>query len=257
MSELSSSRFGKLLGFLTMPLIKGALIPFDDADFPVDIQVYSKPDCAHIFKQRIYRLHDRPPIQFTSYMRESEKGEVLEYVGMGLGMRLVLRVEGGDLYFTSDGYFWDVFGVRIPIPGLFTPGKTFLCHRNDNAAQFNIQIEIRHALFGTTFRQVGVFWEAPSPEVLLKDPVVPALRRAQDEPGRCPGRYPIFVTGCVAMKIGPSHYIGLAFSRRSACAANSPPHPRNKSGETRKAVNSGAPRVKPQQGRGAPGEIAV
>ena len=194
MSELSCSRFGKLLGFLTMPLINGALIPFDDADFPVDIQVYSKPNCAHIFKQRIYRLHDRPPIQFTSYMRESEKGEVLEYVGMGLGMRLVLRVEGGDLYFTSDGYFWDVFGVRIPIPGIFTPGKTFLCHRNDNAAQFNIQIEIRHALFGTTFRQVGVFWEAPSREVLLKDPVVPALRRAQDEPGRCPGRYPIFIT---------------------------------------------------------------
>ena len=159
MSELACSRFGKLLGYLTMPLISGALIPFDDTHFPVDIQVYSKPNCPCIFKQRIYRLNNRAPIQFTSYMRESEKGEVLEYVGMGLGMRLVLRVEGGDLHFTSDGYFWEIFGARLPIPGVFTPGKTFLCHRNDNAAQFNIRIEIRHWLFGTTFQQVGVFHE--------------------------------------------------------------------------------------------------
>lgn len=159
LSELKCSAIGKLLGFLTMPMIKGALIPYSDADFPVDIQVYSKPDCPAIFKQRIYRLHGRKPIQFTSYMRESEKGEVLEYVGMGLGMKLVLKVDSGNLYFTSDGYFWELFGFRIPLPGFLTPGKTFLCHRNDNAEQFNIRIEIKHCLFGTTFTQVGVFRE--------------------------------------------------------------------------------------------------
>lgn len=97
LSELKCSLLGKLLGYITMPMIKGALIPFNDSNFPVDIQVYSKPNCPFIFKQRIYRLHDRKPIQFTSYMRESEKGEVLEYVGMGLGMKLVLHVQDGDL----------------------------------------------------------------------------------------------------------------------------------------------------------------
>lgn len=44
-------------------------------------------------------------------------------------------------------------------PGLFTPGKTFLCHRNNNANQFDIRIEICHPLFGTTFTQAGVFRE--------------------------------------------------------------------------------------------------
>ena len=92
-------------------------------------------------------------------MRESEKGEVLEYVGMGLGMKLVLRVQDKNLHFTSDGYFWDIFGYRIPLPGIFTPGKTFLCHQNDNPSQFNIRIEIKHCLFGTTFTQVGIFHE--------------------------------------------------------------------------------------------------
>jgi hypothetical protein len=159
LGELSCSRFGKVLGYLTRPIIDGALIAFDDANLPVDIRVYSKPDCPSIFNERIYRLHGRAPIQFTSFMRESEHGEVLEYVGMGLGMRLVLRVDNGDLFFTSDGYFWEMFGVRIPIPGVLTPGKTFLSHRNDNSAQFNICIEIWHCLFGTTIRQMGVFRE--------------------------------------------------------------------------------------------------
>ena len=157
--ELTCSRVGKVLGLLSMPLIQGALIPYSDADFPVDIEVYSRPGSAAIFKQRIYRLHGRKPIQFTSFMLESARGEVLEYVGMGLGMKLVLAVRDGNLHFESDGYFWQLFGVRLPIPGWFTPGKTYLCHRNNDQDQFDIRIDIRHPLFGTTFTQAGVFRE--------------------------------------------------------------------------------------------------
>lgn len=161
LTELTCSRVGRVLGYLTMPLIQGALMPYNDANFPVDIQVYSKENCASIFKQRIYRLNGRKPVQFTSHMLESAKGEVLEYVGMGmgLGMKLLLDVRDGNLHFESDGYFLQLFGVRIALPGLLTPGKTFLCHRNNSANQFDIRIEIRHALFGTTFTQAGVFRE--------------------------------------------------------------------------------------------------
>ncbi len=159
LSELTCSRLGRVLGYLSMPIIKGALMPYTDADFPVDIEVYSKPNCASIFKQRIYRLNRRRPVMFTSFMAESEKGEVLEYVGMGLGMKLLLSIREGNLHFESDGYFWDVLGIRIPLPGLITPGKTYLCHRNNSANQFDIRIEIRHPLFGTTFTQAGVFRE--------------------------------------------------------------------------------------------------
>jgi len=159
LSELKCSFVGKLLGYLTLPFTKGALLPFNDADFPVDIRVYSKPGCPYIFKQRCYRLNFRKPVQFTSYMRESEKGEVLEYVGMGLGMKLELSVVKGNLHFTSAGYFWDVFGFRLPLPGILTPGRTFLSHQNDRPFQFNIRIEIIHCLFGTTFVQAGTFHE--------------------------------------------------------------------------------------------------
>jgi len=131
LSELHASRFGKLLGFISKPFIHGALIPYSDSDFPVDIQVYGKPGSQNIYKQRIYMLNGRKPIKFTSYMAESERGEVLEYVGLGLGMKLKLHVADGNLHFTSDGYFWDLLGWRIPLPGVLTPGKTFLRHCNE------------------------------------------------------------------------------------------------------------------------------
>lgn len=159
LSELRASRIGKLIGFISKPFIQGALIPYDDSGFPVDIQVYGKPGSAHIYKQRIYMLNGRKPIRFTSYMAESESGEVLEYVGLGLGMKLKLHVADGNLHFTSDGYFWDMLGWRIPLPGVLTPGKTYLRHCNEAPNRFNIRIEIRHLLFGTTFVQAGVFQE--------------------------------------------------------------------------------------------------
>ena len=159
MSELTCSRFGQLMGYVTRPFVKGALIPHQDSDFPVDIQVYSLANCPSIFKQRIYHLHGRRPIQFTSFMQESDRGEVLEYVGMGLGMKLALHVEDGNLHFNSEGYFWQILGWRIHLPGILTPGKIFLCHRNESPTEFSIRIEIRHCLFGTTFTQAGVFYE--------------------------------------------------------------------------------------------------
>lgn len=159
LTQLHCSRLGRVLGHLSRPFLKGALIPYTDHDVPVEIEVYAKPACASIFKQRTYRLNGRKAILFTSFMTEGPRGEVFEYVGMGLGMQLQLSVRDGNLHFESDGYFWQLFGVRLPLPALLTPGKTFLCHRNNSANQFDIRIEIRHPWFDTTFTQAGVFHE--------------------------------------------------------------------------------------------------
>ena len=159
LDTLYCSWFGRLLAHATMPMLGGALIPYCGTDVPVDIEVYSQAGDSAIYKQRIYRLQGRPPIRFTSFMRQSARGEVLEYVGRGLGMRLLLSVDQGNLHFQSDGYFWQILGRRVPIPALLTPGKTFLWHNNLDADRFGIRIEIRHRLAGTTFVQVGVFQE--------------------------------------------------------------------------------------------------
>ncbi len=90
LSALWCSRFGHVLGLLSRPFIHGALIPHRAQRVPVDIDVYGKPHDPAIYKQRIYRVPGHSPIQFTSFMREGPRGEVLEYVGLGLGMALVL-----------------------------------------------------------------------------------------------------------------------------------------------------------------------
>lgn len=59
----------------------------------------------------------------------------------------------------SGGRFRHIAGVPIPVPSWLTPGKTYPCHRNDHSAPFDIRIAIRHALFGTTCTQAGVFRE--------------------------------------------------------------------------------------------------
>lgn len=159
LDELYCSRWGMVLGHLTKPFIKGALIPYSQNGVPVDIRVYSIEDDPNIYKERNYKLVNRKSVLFTSHMTRSLKGEVLEYVGMGLGMKLIVSAVGGDLHFQSDGYFWDVGLFRVPIPDLFTPGKTFLKHVNRAPDSFSIRIEILHSIFGRTFLQTGTFSE--------------------------------------------------------------------------------------------------
>lgn len=157
LEELSCSFWGKILGYITKPFIQGALIPNTAYDCPVDIKVYTKPNCPHIFKERIYKIPGRQPIKFTSYMKESEKGEVLEYVGAGLGMKLIVFEKDAQLHFKSDGYFLDIGICRIPLPDLISPGDTYLTHINEGENQFRIRIDITHKIFGKMFMQTGVF----------------------------------------------------------------------------------------------------
>jgi len=154
---LSSSFFGKILATITKPLIKAALIPYSCIDCPVDITVYSKENCPFIFKQRIYAIPGKKPIKFTSYMKESTNGDVLEYVGSGLCMKLTVFEKEGNLHFKSDGYYLDLGFMLLAIPAIFTPGKTYLTHINEGPNQFRIRIDINHFLFGKLFVQAGVF----------------------------------------------------------------------------------------------------
>lgn len=150
---------GKLMGILTRPLIKGALIPYTAFDVPVDIEVFSKPGDVSIFKNRKYRIPGREVIDFTSRMKQNREGEVLEYVGFVLGMKLIVFEKEGNLHFRSDGCFLDLGWFMVPILGLMTPGKTYLTHENVGGGRFRIRIDIDHVLFGKMFIQAGEFRE--------------------------------------------------------------------------------------------------
>lgn len=157
LTDLSCSFLGKILAFITQPFIPGALIPHTSNKCPVDIEVYTQENSHFLYKKRLYKISDKKTIQFISYMTESNKGEILEYVGSGIGMKLIVSEKDTNLHFKSDGYFIDIGICRLPIPNLLSPGDVYLMHINESENTFRISIEITHKWFGKMFTQKGCF----------------------------------------------------------------------------------------------------
>ena len=88
-------------------------------------------------------------------------GSVLERTDGGLGMVLDVSVEADALVFTSRRYFL-AFGLwRLPIPSLLPPGRCRAEHRAVDERHFHFTLTMVHPLWGTTFRQTGVFTDNP------------------------------------------------------------------------------------------------
>ena len=156
-SRMENTWYGRALGYLTLPLLKGALIPYIETDLPVEFRMAAEPGRPWFEKQRLYHFSKRKLINFRSRMHANEQGDAWEDVGMGIGMRLKFGEINGDLTIDSNGYFWKVAGLRLPIPNWLTPGTMYLKHINEDADRFWIRIHIIHPLFGTTFFQEGRF----------------------------------------------------------------------------------------------------
>ena len=105
MDEISCSFWGKLLGYMSKIFIKGALIPYTAFNVPVDVEVYSQENYPYIIKNRIYKLPGRKLLVFNSCTQESDKGEVLEYAGFGIGMKMLVFEKNRNLHFKSNAYF--------------------------------------------------------------------------------------------------------------------------------------------------------
>ena len=163
MTEMRCSRAGMVMAQLTR--FSGALQPYRGKGVPVEIQVYGKRGMPHIFKQREYFFPGwKKPFRFTSSMSMGRKGELYEDVGFGLGMKLNVRAEDGNMRFDCDGYYMKVGHPRIgfwrlPLPKVLTPGDVILTHRTIDPKRFNITIDMKHPVFGQVFLHHGEFWE--------------------------------------------------------------------------------------------------
>ena len=66
-------------------------------------------------------------------------------------------MEDGALHFRSRGYFLEVSGLRLPLPGLLTPGRAHVVHRDLGGGKFLFSLEFRHPWLGQTLWQEGEF----------------------------------------------------------------------------------------------------
>jgi len=107
-------------------------------------------------KCRVYEFPDGP-FEFRSVMRIDDDGGLIEQFPLGFGMRVRLEAAGDSLWFRDDGYFLRLGGLRIDLPRWLDIGRFELLHRNLDTERFDVEIRIRHFLFGPLFYQKGRF----------------------------------------------------------------------------------------------------
>ena len=140
------------LAFAWLSRVFGAPLPSHRAiNAPVTVEVYTEgPGVA--WSRKLGPSH-----LVRSVKSPGPGGTVLERTDGGLGMVLDVLVQDGALVFASRSFFLAVGRWRVPVPSLLTPGRCRVEHRAVDDTRFRFTLTMTHKLWGTTFRQTGVF----------------------------------------------------------------------------------------------------
>jgi hypothetical protein len=125
--------------------------------YAVPFEFHLEPASAGSWvKRRVYGFRDGP-FEFSSVMKLDRDGRLVEQFPLGFGMRVRLEAAGDALWFRDDGYFFRWGGYRLDFPRWLGVGRFELLHRNIDSERFDVEIRIRHFLFGPLFYQTGRF----------------------------------------------------------------------------------------------------
>jgi len=83
-----------------------------------------------------------------------------EHLGCGVGMALTVHAADAALRFRSAGYFVELRGRRVRLPGWLSPGALTVTHGELADGWFSFTLELVHPRFGALIRQTAVFREA-------------------------------------------------------------------------------------------------
>ena len=146
---------GRLIAQLCR-LIGTPLAPWTGEAVETGVDVWLDRDGALVW-DRTYRFPGHGPVQVSSRKLANARGDLLEVVRGGLGMALDVSAEDGALHFRSTRYFLDVGGLRLTIPGLATPGRAHVIHRDEGGGRFRFTLHFNHPWLGETLFQEGIF----------------------------------------------------------------------------------------------------
>jgi Domain of unknown function (DUF4166) len=162
MSQVECSRAGWLLAQICR-IFGTPFAPHRGTDVAVAITLRAAPADGAIIWEREYRYPGRAPILVRSAKRMADDGGLLECVGCGFAMRLVVTEEAGALHFRCRRYVWRLGIFEIRLPALLSPGVAHVLHEDLGDGRFRFAMSIRHRLFGLLFYQDGVFRERDTP----------------------------------------------------------------------------------------------
>lgn len=115
---------------------------------------------------RLYARRSGFPQVIHSSKRFGGPTGLEEHVGCGVGMTLRVDTEDGALVFRSDRYFVDVFGRRLWLPAVLTPGAITVAHAECGDGRFTFTLDVTHPRLGQLVRQRAVFREVATKEDL-------------------------------------------------------------------------------------------
>jgi hypothetical protein len=143
--------------FLVMGRIMGALIAKKGENVPVCVRNWCRPGSPAIHWHRTFYFPGGAPLVFSSRMEHLAGDEIVEYVGLGLGVRLRLTEENGAMVFTSRGYQWKLGPLSLALPDWLFLGKSSIREIPVDDRHFRVEFTMRHPLLGETFGYHGNF----------------------------------------------------------------------------------------------------
>lgn len=126
----------------------------------VAARVFVRPDERGVVWTREYEWADGT----TDLVRSTKVvagRELVECLPARLNMPLHVYEDHGTLHFVSRGYYFDLFfGLKLWLPGVFSPGVTHVEHVDLGHGWFRFTMTVMHPLFGEMFFQTGRFCAA-------------------------------------------------------------------------------------------------
>lgn len=83
-----------------------------------------------------------------------------EYIGFGIGMALKVAARADTLNFKSDHYFLSVFGRRLRLPEILSPGILEVGHQDLGNGAFRFTMSLKSNIFGELLSQTAQFKDA-------------------------------------------------------------------------------------------------
>jgi hypothetical protein len=129
--------------------------PYIGEAVPMRVRVFRVD--AGVVWERHYDFAGRACVVTST--KQTDGDALVEKLGAGLYMRLRTFEADGALHFASDGYFFRVGNIRLPLPDWFLPGGTRVLHEDLGRGEFRFTLRTQHPWFGEMFFQDGVFAE--------------------------------------------------------------------------------------------------
>jgi len=149
-------KHGKFIKLL-MPFIRltGALVPVEGEKFNVTVENKRVGDA--FYWHRRFRKENKV-YEFKSKMQQYDN-DIVEFVGLGIGIRMGLSVIDDGLVYEDKGYIFKVGSILIPIPLHLLVGKSFIKEFSTTESPHDLEMHfvVQHPWFGFGFSYMGYF----------------------------------------------------------------------------------------------------